>query len=139
MNHEFSAGIVVYYRRDTKREYLLLHYQSGHWDFPKGHIEPGESKEVAALRELEEETGLDSVALLPGFQEQFDYFFKHPETGELTKKTVYFFVGRSNTKNVTLSFEHIGYTWLPFKQALEQLTYDNAKELLKKVEKFLNK
>ncbi len=137
MQRLFSAGIIIFYERAGKREYLLLHYAAGHWDLPKGKIEKGETKEQAALRELEEETGL-AARILPGFEQTFGYWFKGYQEGELTHKTVYFFIGRTNKKKVALSHEHIGYTWLPYKQALKQLTYKNARETLQKAERFLN-
>ncbi len=135
MKQEYSAGIILYRMHNNKRLYLLLHYQSGHWDFAKGHIEQGESKEQAALRELKEETGITQVELNKDFEDSFSYFFKSPE-GELIHKTVYFLLGITNEKDVQLSHEHIGYAWLSFKEALEQLTYQNARELLEKAHKY---
>lgn len=138
MKREFSAGIVVFFQENNKeREYLLLHYEAGHWDFAKGHIEGDESKEQAAFRELQEETGLagKEVTLVPGFEQSFEYFFKNDD--ELILKKVYFFIGRSVSKTVKLSSEHIGYQWLHINQAFEQLTYKNAKELLHQVDHFL--
>ncbi len=136
MKQEYSAGVVVYCYDENGVEFLLLHYQSGHWDFPKGHIEDNETKEEAALRELMEETGL-KAELYQGFQEEFSYFFRYPNSTELIKKKVYFFIGKSESKDVVLSHEHRGYLWLPYKKALDQLTFKNAKELLKKVDNFL--
>lgn len=138
MKREFSAGIVVYYKRKDILEYLLLHYQSGHWDLPKGHIDPGETKEQTALRELKEETGLEAV-IHEGFEESFSYFLADYKTKEPVYKTVYFFIGKAKKKQIVLSHEHIGYMWLPFEEALEKLTYQNAKDLLKNVNKFLIK
>ncbi len=136
MKREFSAGVVVFCMRNKTIEYLLLHYASGHWDFPKGHIEKGETKKETALRELKEEAGI-SAQLYEGFEDSFEYFFKNTKTYELINKTVYFFVGKTDTKQVTLSHEHIGYEWLEYNQALEKITYKNAQELLKKAHKFL--
>ena len=75
MKREFSAGVVVFSMRNKTIEYLLLHYASGHWDFPKGHIEKGETKQETALRELKEEAGM-SAQLCEGFEDSFEYFFK---------------------------------------------------------------
>lgn len=136
MKREFSAGVVVFYLRNKTIEYLLLHYASGHWDFPKGHIEKGETKQETAIRELKEEAGM-SAQLCEGFEDSFEYFFKNTKTHELINKTVYFFVGQADTKQVTLSHEHMGYEWLEYNQALEKITYKNAQELLKKAHKFL--
>ena len=134
MQRQFSAGLVLF-RIDEKtgeREYLLLHYVSGHWDFPKGKIEPGETKHQAALRELQEETGL-KAEILPGFEEQFTYWFRDYEGGEMLQKTVYFFIGKTGHAEVVLSHEHIGFIWLPYEAALEKLTYENARDMIKKV------
>lgn len=133
MNYEFSAGFVVYTRAENAIQYLLLHYASGHWDFPKGHIEKGETKEQAALRELQEETGLQKVIILNNFQHAIEYIFTNQKNQKLTHKTVYFFVAYSDKQQVTLSLEHRGYEWLDYKKALKKLTYHNAQSLLKKV------
>jgi len=133
----FSAGVIVYFKRKEKIEYLLLHYESGHWDFPKGKIEEDESKHEAALRELMEEAG-QIAKLHDGFEKEFEYFFKD-KTGDLVKKKVYFFLGKSKSKHVVLSREHIDYTWLEYQDACDKLTYDNARHVLEKAHKFLNK
>ena len=52
---EHSAGVVLFRQMKDYREYLLLHYPSGHFDFPKGHLEEDETEREAAFRELEEE------------------------------------------------------------------------------------
>jgi len=137
MKFLFSAGVVVYFTRKDKRKYLLLHYTAGHWDFPKGKIEKEETKEQAALRELKEEAGL-LANLHEKFEYSFEYLFRDHD-GDLAKKKVYFFVGRSRSKQITLSHEHIGYAWLELDDALQKLTYENAKKLLKKADAFLSK
>ncbi len=135
MVNETSAGIIVYHDKKDDRKFLILHYTEGHWDFPKGHVEIGESLEEAALRETKEESGL-TVDLNPGFKEHFGYFFKNKD-GVIVQKTVYFFVGRAKTNQIQLSDEHIGYAWLSYENAIKKLTYDNAKEVLKKADAFL--
>jgi len=129
MIEQFSAGIVVYRRTDRTIEYLLLHYASGHWDFAKGKLEKGETNMQAAIRELKEETGIDDIMVHDGFAMSLDYFF-HEQGGQKVHKEVTFFVGRTTQHKVTISYEHQGYTWLPFEQALATLTYTNAKEVL---------
>ena len=128
---ESSAGLVVV----GDGGFLLLHYAAGHWDFPKGHIEMGESPEEAALRELEEETGIKEALILSGFEERIQYFFKRE--GKTVVKGVVFFAARTAVDKVRLSSEHQGFVWLPFEEALAKLTYNNAKEVLKKAHAFL--
>ena len=136
MKQQYSAGIVTYRKEDGKILYLLLHYISGHWDLPKGKLEPGETKKEAALRELEEETGISEVTIPPGFEESLSYTFRDYDR-ELTNKTVTFLVGETKSKEVTLSHEHQGYAWLEYEDALEQLTYQNAKNLFAKAHQFI--
>src|SRR6185436_4979580 len=53
------AGAVVFSRRNDQVLYLLVSSSDGlNWVLPKGHIDPGETPEIAALRELEEEAGV---------------------------------------------------------------------------------
>ena len=134
MKFLISAGVVVFRMHNNVREYLLLHYLSGHWDFAKGKMEEGETKPETALRELQEEANI-SAKLFDGFQEQLSYMFKYK--GELTKKTVYFFVGEAVGDDIKMSREHKGYLWLPYQEAHARLTFKNAKEVLEKAEQFI--
>ena len=135
MKHLYSAGVVVYRFTKKKLYYLLLRYASGHWDFAKGNIEENESKTDAALRELYEEAGI-TAQLDETFEENFSYIFTDRDK-QRTKKTVYFFLGKTKQTKIILSFEHIDYAWLSYTQALEMLTYNNAKMLLQKAHTYL--
>ena len=104
------------------RMYLLLNYRRGYWDLPKGKLEKGETNLQAAIRELKEETGLGGE-IHEGFEQSLSYMFKDPD-GDLVQKTVTFFVGKASTKEVILSYEHLSYKWLPYKEAVAKiLTY----------------
>lgn len=130
-----SAGVVVFRITNQIREYLLLYHVNGHWDFPKGKMEKGESRRDTALRELKEEANI-SARLIDNFQEELSYMFR--DHGELTKKTVYFFLGEAENRDVAISHEHEGFSWLPYQQALERLTFKNAQHVLEKAEHFLS-
>jgi len=138
---EKSAGAVILRREGNKIYYLLLHYPSNakapreYWDFPKGHIEKGEKIEETVEREVEEETGLKDIKFVEGFKEWIKYFFKHK--GKNVFKIVTFLLAEAETEEVKISPEHIGYKWLPYDEALIQLTFKNAKEILKKADNFL--
>ncbi len=134
MNHEKSCGAVVFFKNSTV-EYLLLQYEAGHWDFVKGNVEPNESEVDTVLRELREETGILATKVLEGFRERIQYFYRRQ--GETIQKEVVFFILQSNTKEVELSFEHVGFTWLDYQHALEKLTFKNAKDVLQKANTFL--
>ncbi|MBI2577691.1 MAG: NUDIX domain-containing protein [Candidatus Wildermuthbacteria bacterium] len=142
MTKEKSAGAVVYYMvQQNEPLYLLLHYPSSmkakdeYWDFPKGHIEKGEEEQEAARREIGEETGLKDVVFQEGFQELIHYYFQFQ--GKKISKDVVFFLAQTKKSDVSISFEHKGFVWLPYEQALKRLKYDNAKNILKKAQAFL--
>ena len=129
MLKEHSAGIVLYRSDDNSSNLiLLLHYGNGHWDFPKGNIEVNETQVQAAVRELEEETGINRFRLVPGFKETLVYNYK--KKSAQVAKTVTFYLGITTISKVVLSSEHIGYVWLTYQESVKILTYDNAKKLL---------
>ena len=129
MTIERSAGVLLFRDDpDDARRFLLLDYGS-HWDYPKGHVEAGEDDPTAAHRELFEETGITGAELLDGFVREMTYVFRGRK-GNLIKKTVVFFLGRTTADTVTISHEHVGYAWLTPDEAMQRLTYVNAKALL---------
>src|ERR1700722_14936550 len=136
MKKQTSAGIVVFHEHDNKVEYLLLQYAAGHWDFAKGKLEEEETKLQAARRELQEETGLTDIEIVPGFEESLSYIFKDFR-GKPIEKTVTFFVGHiDEKKDITLSREHQGYIWLGYEEGVTRLTYSNAREVLIRAHEF---
>lgn len=134
---EFSAGVIVYREQGPQRVYLLLHYPSGHWDFPKGHLENEETERQAAVRELAEETGITDSQIHPDFQDSMIYFFKRQ--GGLVKKTVTFFLGQTSNPTVKISHEHKGYLWLDYQSCLHKITFENSRAMLRRAEECLQK
>jgi bis(5'-nucleosidyl)-tetraphosphatase len=133
---EKSAGAIIFRKEGERLLFLLLHYPSSsraqkeYWDLPKGHIEKGEKPEDTVKREVEEETGLKDIKFLKGFKETIKYFFKWKNKNIL--KFVTFYLVGTKTKNVKVSFEHLGFEWLPYEKALARLTFKNAKDVLQK-------
>ncbi len=132
---EKSCGILLFRVKDGTILYLLLYYPSGHWDLPKGHVEKGESEHETAARELLEETGIADISFIKGFREEISYEYKR--TKKLSNKQVVFFLAKTQLEDIKLSHEHKGFKWLPYGPAFNKLTFDNAKNLLKKAKKFL--
>jgi 8-oxo-dGTP pyrophosphatase MutT (NUDIX family) len=136
LRREFSAGFVLFRQTADGPHYLLLDYGK-HWDYPKGHLEEGETAWRAAVRELLEETGIRQVDRIGRFQKNMQYFFYSPKKGRIFK-TVTYFLGRTREENVKLSDEHSGFAWLPYEDAMKQLTYDNAREIMREAHKALH-
>lgn len=132
---EKSCGIVLFREENSEKLYLILNYLGGHWDFPKGHVEAGENEHQTALRELDEETGIKDVQFIEGFREEVSY--KYHRAKKLSNKQVVFFLGKTTTSAVKISHEHHEYKWLPYNAAFNKLTFNNAKDLLKKAKPFL--
>ena len=62
MKYEKSCGAIVYRRYHGNIQILLIkHINSGHWSFPKGHVEFGETEPETAIREIMEETNIDVI------------------------------------------------------------------------------
>ena len=135
MIEETSAGIVIFRKEGSKKLFLLLHYPSGHWDFVKGKMEKGESTNQTAVRETQEETGITDITFVKDFEEWIEYNFKYQ--GELVQKKVVFFLAETKTKEIKISHEHSGYTWMDYNSAMEKTTFDNAKTVLTKAQKLL--
>lgn len=142
---EKSAGAIIFRKEKGKIYYLVLHYppdkrissSRGHWDYVKGHIEKDEVIEDTIRREAKEETGIEDLKFVEGFKEWFKYFFRLEDKNIF--KTVTFLLAEVRAKKIKLSHEHLDYKWLPYKKALGQLTFENAKKVLEKAHKYLVK
>jgi 8-oxo-dGTP pyrophosphatase MutT (NUDIX family) len=132
---EKSAGAVVFRDGPNGREYLLL-LNAGRWDFPKGGVEKGESELQTVLREVKEETGLKSFAIVPGFRRVIEYFYRR-DSKNVHKQVVYLLAKTSEDK-VSISFEHQGYAWYAYREAVKKASYDNSKKTLEAAESFVS-
>lgn len=127
---ETSAGGVIYRWRGEVPYILLIRDSYEHWGFPKGHLEQGETPDVAALREVCEETGLAHLVLGPRLQ-TIDWYFR--ARGRLIHKFCHFFLIESPTGDTVPQREE-GITaccWVPLPEALQRISYDNAREVLR--------
>lgn len=130
--YETSCGAVVFKMEDGIRKFLLIrNKRSAHWGFPKGHVEPGETEEETAIREVFEETGLH-IEILPGFVKKSDYTIQ----GKI-EKSVSIFLASTEESDYTLQEEEIKEGgWFDFEQALATLNYDNDKMILHEVKRY---
>jgi bis(5'-nucleosidyl)-tetraphosphatase len=135
---ETSAGALVF-RDDpirSTRFFLVLHYPAGHWDFPKGAVETGETEEQAAKREIFEETGIRVESFIPNFRKEIEYHYRRQNN--VAHKRVIFFLAQTAESKVRISFEHSGYDWLTYEQLQRRLTFENAKKVLREANTFLS-
>ena len=149
MPKETSAGAVIFRKEDNQTLYLLLQYKTKahHWDLVKGYIEENETEIETVKREVKEETGLQDIEIIDGFKEWIKYSFRDTynlkegskEKASFIFKIVTFYLAETKTQKVKISFEHAEYKWLPYEQALEQITFKKAKGVLEKANNFLKK
>ncbi|HXS59798.1 MAG TPA: NUDIX domain-containing protein [Candidatus Sulfopaludibacter sp.] len=137
MYDEISAGAVLHVMdKNFEINYLILNYSYGHWDFPKGNIESGETEIETIKREVMEETGIIDITLIEGFRQQISY--KYRKKSKLINKTVIYYLAETKSNKVVLSFEHVNFAWLNFKDAMDKLSFDNSKRVLKNAKEFLS-
>ena len=135
---EKSVGAVIFRKEGDKVLFLLLHYHSGHWDYPKGHVEDAETDEQTLRREVEEETGITDIEIIPGFKKEIRYFYrakgdekekrKESKRGLNIMKKVIFYLAETKTKDVKTT-EHVGFEWLNRESALKRITYKKSREV----------
>lgn len=134
MPSEKSCGAVIF-KHNTGKKYLLLHYEGGHWDFVKGHMEGHETEKETVLRETQEEVGITDLSFIEGFRYRISYYYRR--AGRTVLKEVIFYLLESRTDTVRLSREHVGFDWLPYEKAYARLTYKNAKDTIEKARDYL--
>ncbi len=135
---DVSAGIIVFHRTPDGCRFLLLLSRLTKrplWEFPKGGVDEGETVLEAALRELEEETGLQAsdVTMREGFQHKEDYRFTSGKADErvLIRKAVTYFLAEASRTDVRLSaHEASDYVWLPLPEALTKVRYAARRRML---------
>ena len=126
MKREKSCGALVYrYENGALMLLLLRHRHGGHWSFPKGHVEAGETEEQTAHREIFEETGVQ-VTLQDGFRHAVEY---SPKPG--VKKQVVYFLGEAHSAALVRQEEEISeLRWVPIGDALKAVTFQNDRMLI---------
>ena len=115
------AGAVVFRQRNDEVLYLVVSSSDGlNWVLPKGHIDPGETPEIAALRELEEEAGIIGEIVVPLSTRDF------VKNGK--EAAVKFFLVQET--GATESIEERKLRWEEEAAALRLLTFAEAREAL---------
>lgn len=134
---EVSAGGVVFRREGDVTYFLLIKDSYRNWGFPKGHLEDGEEPASAALREVVEETGIESLELRAPI-ETINWKFRF--RGRLIHKTCHFFLIETPDRR-TAPQRSEGITackWAPYEQAVQLVSYKNARGVLEHAHSLLD-
>jgi mutator protein MutT len=124
-----AGGIVT--RAEDGKTYVLLIYRPKHadWQYPKGHMDQGETPEQAAVREVEEECGIQVEIVSP-----------LPTLEYTTKEQEQVLCYMYRMRPLSVEFNEIRDEhpeWVPLEKVIESLSHDNLKEYFKQVSPLL--
>lgn len=125
LRKEKSCGCII-----IKNRKVLLVYEKNRnfWGFPKGHMEEGENEIQTALREVKEEIGLEVE-----IDEQKRYTLNYIIKDEIDKTTVLYIATPKSEEIIIQESEIQNIKWCDFDETLNTLTFENWKEMFKKV------
>ena len=126
MNYEKSCGAIII--DDDK--VLLIKQGNGDWGFPKGHMIDGESEFETAIREVKEETNIDIL-----IDENYRYVISYMVNENTMKDVVFFIAKKLNNVLIPQESEIDKLEWLDMNDALNKISHEDVKGVLKKVMK----
>ena len=131
---ERSCGAVVFRKTDVWNVLLIRHSRGRHISFPKGHVEQGETEKETALREVQEEIGLN-VRLISGFRGIELYALPRKSN---TFKQVVFYLAQSDAQMLHPQRTELRTAaWMPFSEAMQTLEFDDDRRILFEANEFL--
>ena len=134
MKWEYSCGAVVFADSGGLRRYVIIRSLGGDYGFPKGHVEPGETEQDTAMREIWEEVRL-CPRILEGFREVHTYAL--PNKPGVCKKVVFYLAKCENPEPRHQPEELSGVWLMTFGEAMNVLTFENSRAVLRAAEQFL--
>jgi 8-oxo-dGTP diphosphatase len=137
IKRQVSAGGVIFRKNDSLVEIALIAVKRGQvWCLPKGIIDKGESPEMAAVREVSEETGLQGRIIEKLGEINYWYYIKEEEAR--CRKTVHFFLIEYESGDTSQhDFEVDLVSWFPIDDALKKASYKGEREMVEKAKEIL--
>lgn len=124
MKYEKSCGAIVL----DGEKVLIIQQKEGHWGFPKGHVEDGETEVETAIREIKEETNVNVK-----INEKYRYVETYSPKPDVEKDVVLFVAEKIGGSETAQEEEVQEIQWLTYEEAMKRITYNNSREILKKV------
>lgn len=131
VRRQVSAGGVVTRPGDLLELCLIRPVARNVWTLPKGGVEPGESHETAALREIREETGLEGV--IDDDLGSIEYWFFSRDDHARIHKVVHFFLVRFVGGDTSQHDHEVAEAaWFDAERALDRMTYPNERQTVRR-------
>ena len=131
---QISAGGVAFRRSDSKPEVAIVSVKPKlRWQLPKGLVDPGESPQVAAVREVREEAGVETELIR--LIETIEYCYRSVKNGKPVRyhKFVHFYLMEYKTGDVSGHDHEVEEArWVSFEEALEMLDFKGEREVVEK-------
>ncbi|QJU08498.1 NUDIX domain-containing protein [Candidatus Saccharibacteria bacterium oral taxon 488] len=127
---EPTAGGVVF-RRNKKGDVEFLLYQDARdrWTIPKGHVEPGETAQAAAKREVGEEAGLKNIEVC-GWLGKINFRYRRLDKLVLISQQVYLMKALDPDEKLQKEDWMNGLKWFTFHEALDEIEYEDIGKLI---------
>lgn len=135
MKKDASYGIIPFLINEGwEVEFLLIYQKEQYRGFPKGHKEGEESNTQAALRELNEETGITECKILEQYPPFLTNYHFKDKKWELIDKDAYFYLGELDSKRknqIALdNYEVIDFARGSYQEVREKLTHESNRLIL---------
>lgn len=136
---EQSFGVIPVYQKGGQTYFLIIQHNAGHWAFPKGRAEKGETELETAIRELREETGVSDVSV--NAERVFEENYTRTTWGsprQHVQKTVRYFLGIVHDPKVKLQQAEVqDHKWATYEEARGLITFDASRKVLDEAAKAL--
>jgi 8-oxo-dGTP pyrophosphatase MutT (NUDIX family) len=136
---QVSAGGVAFRWKDSEPQIAIVQMKPKlRWQLPKGIVDPGESPEVTAVREVKEEAGIETerIALI----ETIEYWYRSVSNGQPVRyhKYVHFYLLEYRSGDVSDHDHEVEETrWVSSDEAVEMLEFKSEREVVEKARKMI--
>jgi len=138
---QVSSGGVAFRWQDLEPEITIVSVKpSLRWQLPKGIVDPGESPEITAVREVREEAGIETD--LPSLIETIEYWYRSTKYGKPVRfhKFVHFYLLSYRSGDVTEHDHEVAEArWVSFEEAMEMLVFKSERKVVQKAKEMIEK
>ena len=138
---QVSSGGVAFRWQDLEPEITIVSVKpSLRWQLPKGIVDPGESPEITAVREVREEAGIETDLL--SLIETIEYWYRSTKYGKPVRfhKFVHFYLLSYRSGDVTEHDHEVAEArWVSFEEAMEMLVFKSERKVVQKAKEMIEK